>query len=175
GTLTDKSGNAIKNTALTVTVNGKASNVATDSKGSYILTAKATKVGTNNVTVQHVADDNYKAAKAASTFKVNKQDMKVTINSIAQVAYKENATITGILTDANGKGISNTNINITINGKTVKVKTTNGGLFTYSVKATVVGTNNVTVSYAGNNNYNKVSQKATFKVVKQDLIVTIDN
>ncbi|RAP48975.1 MAG: hypothetical protein BZ138_08455, partial [Methanosphaera sp. rholeuAM270] len=175
GTLTDNSGNAIKNTALTVTVNGKASNIATDSKGTYTLTAKATNVGTNNVTVQHTADDKYNTAKATTTFNVNKQDLKVTINSIEQVAYKENATITGILTDANGKGIANTNINITINGKTVKVKTTNGGMFTYTAKATSVGTNNVTVTYAGNNNYNKVTQKATFKVVKQDLIVTIDN
>ena len=173
GTFVATNGKSLANTKLKINLNGKTVTVKTGKGGAFTYTTKATKVGTNNVTVSYAGNNNYGKVTNKTTFKVVKQNLKITLKKIANVAYKNSVTIKGTFADANGKGIANTNLKLNLNGKTVTVKTGKGGIFTYTTKATKVGTNNVIVSYAGNANYNKVSQKTTFKVVKQSLKLTV--
>ena len=53
---------------------------------------------------------------------------------------------------------------ININGNTYTAKTDNNGYFTYSYKTSKDGSNTVTVSYPGNNNFKSASTSKTFNV-----------
>ncbi|RAP51993.1 MAG: hypothetical protein BZ138_03935, partial [Methanosphaera sp. rholeuAM270] len=174
GILTSASGKNLENTNLQLTLNNKTVNIKTAKGGKFTYTTKATTMGTNNVTVSYKGNSNYGKVTAKTTFKVVKQNLTVKINKISSVVYKNNVTVSGTFADANGRGIANTLLQVKINSKSVNVKTGSGGKFTYTTKATTVGTNNVTVSYNGNTNYNKVSKKTAFKVTKQSLNVKIN-
>ncbi|MBR0472654.1 MAG: hypothetical protein IJI98_08185, partial [Methanosphaera sp.] len=167
GKLSDCDGNVIASSPVSVSVGGIAQKVTTDKDGVYNLTVRASVVGDNTVVVSFDADNKYNYAENTTTFKVTRQNLVLKLDSIKSVYYGDKVKITGVLSDANGKLIANTLLNLDINGKTVKVKTVAGGKFTYTVAAKTVGTNNVTVSYNGNKNYNGVSAKKTFKVYKQ--------
>ncbi|MBR0471063.1 MAG: hypothetical protein IJI98_00005, partial [Methanosphaera sp.] len=164
GKLSDCDGNVIASSPVSVSVGGIAQKVTTDKDGVYNLTVRASVVGDNSVVVSFDADNKYNYAENTTTFKVARQNLVLKLDSIKSVYYGDKVKITGVLSDANGKLIANTLLNLNINGKTVKVKTVAGGKFTYTVAAKTVGTNNVTVSYNGNKNYNGVSAKKTFKV-----------
>ena len=174
GKLSDCDGNVIASSHVTVNVGGSAQKVTTDNNGVYTLTVKASVVGDNSVVVFFDANNKYNYAENTTTFKVTRQNLVLKLDSIKAVYYGDKVQITGVLSDANGKLIANTLLNLDINGKTVKVKTVAGGKFTYTVAAKTVGTNNVTVSYNGNKNYNSVSAKKTFKVYKQGLKITVN-
>ncbi|WP_323736946.1 Ig-like domain repeat protein [Methanosphaera sp. ISO3-F5] len=174
GKLSDCDGNVIASSPVSVSVGGIAQKVTTDKDGVYNLTVRASVVGDNSVVVSFDADNNYNYAENTTTFKVARQNLVLKLDSIKSVYYGDKVKITGVLSDANGKLIANTLLNLNINGKTVKVKTVAGGKFTYTVAAKTVGTNNVTVSYNGNKNYNGVSAKKTFKVYKQGLKITVN-
>ena len=174
GTLTDANNKAINNGVVTIKLNTGTIKVVTNSKGIYAYKTTNAKVGTNNVTVTFTATDKYAASTAKTTFKLNKATPTLKINPISAVKFKDSVKITGSLIGANNKVISNANIILKINKKSVTVKTAKDGSFTYTTKATAMGTNNITATYNGNGNFNKVSKKVTFKVNKQSLILTVD-
>ena len=174
GKLSDCDGNVIASSPVSVSVGGIAQKVTTDKNGVYNLTVRASVVGDNSVVVSFDADNKFNYAENTTTFKVARQNLVLKLDSIKSVYYGDKVKVTGVLSDANGKLIANTLLNLNINGKTVKVKTVAGGKFTYTVAAKTVGTNNVTVSYNGNKNYNSVSAKKTFKVYKQGLKITVN-
>ena len=175
GKITDMNGKGLYNINAIISINGKQSKAKTDTTGAFTLTTTANVLGTNNVTVSYAGNTNYKTNSTKTTFKVNKQNIIVTVNSIKTVRYKDNVTITGKVSDINGKGLYNINALIYINGKLSKAKTNVDGVFTLTTTANVLGTNNVTVSYPGNSNYNSNSTKTTFKVNKQNIIVTVNS
>ena len=174
GTLNDANNKAINNGVVTIKLNAGTVKVVTNSKGVYAYKTTNAKVGTNNVTVTFTATDKYTSSSAKTTFKLNKATPALKINSISAVKFKDKVTVTGSLMDNNNKAISGAQITLKINSKSVTVKTAKDGSFTYTTSATSMGTNNVTATYNGNSNFNKVSKKVTFKVNKQNLILTVD-
>ncbi|MBR0473049.1 MAG: Ig-like domain repeat protein, partial [Methanosphaera sp.] len=151
GKLTDANGKVIMNTLVTININGKAYTAKTNNKGVYTLTLKATSIGVNNVSVSYKGNKNYKKATAKTTFKVAKQNVKVTLTSSNYSNAK--ATITGKLVDANNKVLMNSNVKITINNKTYTAKTNTEGTYTITKPVTTKKIS-LTLAYNGNNNYN---------------------
>ena len=174
GKVTDKNGKALNNMPVSIKINTGTTKVVTNANGVYKYTTSAWSVGTSNVTVSTIANDKYTSSSAKTTFKVNKAKPVLKINSISAVKYKDKVTVTGSLMDNNNKAINGAQITLKINSKSVKVKTGKDGSFTYTTSATSMGTNNVTATYNGNTKYNKVTGKTTFKVNKQNLILTVD-
>ena len=174
GKVTDASGAALNNMPVSIKINAVSTKVVTSANGVYKYTTTAWNIGTNNVTVSSIANDKYTSSSAKTTFKVNKATPKINIDVVSSVRFKDKVTVTGTFTDANGKVLSGVKLTVKVNGKSVSVKTAKDGSFKYTTTATAMGTNNVTVTYAGNTKYNKVTKKATFKVVKQDLVLTVD-
>ncbi|MBR0472892.1 MAG: hypothetical protein IJI98_09385 [Methanosphaera sp.] len=174
GTLTDTAGTLLDNMPISIKINNIETKTVTDTKGTYTLNKSTTNIGTNNVIVSFAGNSHYNSVSTETTFNVVKQNLKISIEPIKSVRFKDNVTIMGVFTDANNKVIGNTALTISLNGKTYKVKTGKDGFFTYTTRVTSIGTANVTVSYAGNTKYNKVSSKATFKVTKQELVLTVD-
>ena len=117
------------------------------------------------MTVSYAGNTKYKATSTKTTFNVTQKTTKITINKIANTQYTNTAKITGTFQSTNGKPLPAT-LTITINGKKYTTKSDTNGTFIYNYKTNTVGTNNVTVSYAGNTKYKATTAKTTFTVVK---------
>ncbi|MBR0471601.1 MAG: Ig-like domain repeat protein [Methanosphaera sp.] len=174
GKLTDTTGTAINNMPVSIKINSASTKVVTNANGVYKYTTTARNTGTNNVTVSATANDKYTTSSAKTTFKVNKANPTLKLNSITAVKFKDKVTVTGSLMDNTNKAISSASITLKINKKSVTVKTAKDGSFTYTTTATTMGTNNITATYNGNTKYNKATTKTTFKVAKQNIILTVD-
>ncbi|RAP43657.1 MAG: hypothetical protein BZ136_09460 [Methanosphaera sp. rholeuAM74] len=174
GTLKDNDGNILGNSVVKVTVNGADEYAVTDNTGSYKYTTTTKNVGTNNVTVTYEGSSKYNPSTQATTFIVNKEKTIIIIDKIDNVAFNDNVTITGKYITANGIPLKNTTVKITINGITVGVKTDKNGVFTYTTQAKTMGTNNVSISFAGNSKYEGATNTTTFRVIKQDTLITIN-
>jgi len=174
GKLTDSANKAIKNANINVTINNESYLVTTNAQGVFSYKTNASVTGVNNVTAKYAGTTGYHASNDKTTFTVEKQDFKITINKIADVFYGHNVTITGTLTDGLGDVRANSALRILINGKSVSTRTDANGKFSVESKVGVIGTNNVTVIRSGDNNYNAANASSTFKMVKQNLIITVD-
>ncbi|MEE1118160.1 MAG: Ig-like domain repeat protein, partial [Methanosphaera sp.] len=171
GILTSQKGMALSGQTVTLTIGDKSVDVITKN-GEFEYTTVFKSVGEQTITASYAGNDNYLNSEAALTFDVAKQDVVVTVDPIADSAYGDNVTITGKFSDVDGKAISNSNVRVFVNGKKFLAKTDNTGTYTLSVKVNAVGENNVTVAYAGNDNYNSYEDTTTFKADKQDVVVT---
>ena len=172
GKLTDENNKEVKNETIIISINNNQYNTTTNDKGEYIITKTATRVGINNITLIYNGNTNYNEYEISTTVNVEKQDIIITYNPIQDTKYKENLTITGKITDINEKALYNINALININNKLYKAKTDSTGTFTLTTTANTVGLNNVTLSYAGNINYNSYQTNTTFNVDKQDITIT---
>ncbi|RAP53396.1 MAG: hypothetical protein BZ138_01110 [Methanosphaera sp. rholeuAM270] len=164
GKFMDKNGKILKNTIIKVKLNGKTYNAKTNYNGVYTKKLKANKVGTNNVLVSYEGNYYYKASSNRTTFSTIKRATKLTINQITTTYNGDTVKISGKFTDNTGAIIKNTMVKLNINGKTYNAKTNSNGVYTLNYKTTKSGTNKVIASYAGNDNYNKVSVQKTFSV-----------
>ena len=171
GKFTDANGKAISNSNVRIFLNGKKFFARTDSTGSYSLTTLVTAVGVNNVSVGYAGGDKYNAYEVNTTFNVDKQDVIVTFEAIPDNVFRDNVTITGKFTDANGKAISNSNVRIFLNGKKFFARTDSTGSYSLTTLVTAVGVNNVSVGYAGGDKYNAYEVNTTFNAAKQDIII----
>ena len=174
GKLTDTTGTTLNNMPVSIKINSASTKVVTNANGVYKYTTTARNTGNNNVTVSAIANDKYTSSSAKTAFKVNKATPTLKLNSISAVKFKDKVTVTGSLMDNTNKAISSASITLKINTKSVTVKTAKDGSFTYTTTATTMGTNNITATYNGNTKYNKATSKTTFKVAKQNLILTVD-
>ncbi len=173
GMLNSQKGMALSGQTITLTIGETSVDVITKN-GEFEYTTTFKSVGEQTVTASYAGNDNYNPSEATLTFNVEKQDVIVTVDPITDAAYGDNVTITGKFTDATGKSITNSNVRVFVNGKKFLAKTDKTGIYTLSVKVNAVGENNVTVGYAGNDNYNSYEDTTTFNADKQDVIVTVD-
>ncbi|RAP43710.1 MAG: hypothetical protein BZ135_09120, partial [Methanosphaera sp. rholeuAM6] len=168
GKLLEKNGNPIKNAVINITVNSRKFTTKTDAKGVYKFTTATDTMGTNKVTVTYGGSTYYNKNTVTATFKVLKQDVSLSVDTIKDVKYQENVTITGKLLEKNKNPIKNAVINITINSRKFTAKTDSNGVYKLTTAANTMGTNNVTVSYNGNKYYNNNTKTTTFNVVKRE-------
>ena len=174
GTLTDDNKKGIMNTILKLNINGKTTKIKTTYNGTFTYTTPTNTIGTNNITITYQGNKNYKTVTHKTTFQVTKQNIIIKINPITPTKYTENTTITGTIQDKNGKTIQNKKITIKNNKKTYTTQTDKKGNYQINIKTTQTGTNNITITYQGNNNYNKKTQKTTYKVNKQNTKIIIN-
>ena len=175
GTFTDGQTNPRANIALRIFINGKSVSTRTDSNGQFSVTSKVGSIGTNNVTASHAGGTNYDPTNTSTTFKMIKQDLKITVDKISTIVYGSSVKITGTLKDGDNNIRANTGVKILINGKSATAKTDKTGKYTFTTKIGKLGVNNVTVSHAGGTNYNPTSNSTTYTVVKQDLKIILNN
>ena len=167
GKLTDEKGNAIANAQIRIIINGSAKTLKTDAQGVFTHTYTMSKLGENNITVTYAGGTYYQAGKLSTIVEVTKANAVITLdNSSNDVVQGSNATFSGKLTDENGIAIANAQVKIIINGSAKTLKTDADGLFNHIFKMTKEGTNNVTVTFAGNNYYQEANITSTIEVIK---------
>ena len=154
-------------TNMRLNINGQTDTSKTDKNGYFTYSYKATKAGTNTVTVSYPGNDRFQKATATQTFNVKgtgPQDTYIKLNNINDVAYGAYSTISGNYYYGTDIPLTYTNMRININGQQYTAKTDKNGYFTYNYKTDQVGKNTVTVSYPGNTNFKAANNTKTFNV-----------
>ena len=158
-TLKDASGALLKNTKVTVFVNGKTSTVTTNAEGKATIKTNFAKAGTYYYSLWFAGSTAYKSTFKTVKVTVSKQATKA---SFAAKTFRRTATkpVTFTLKDASGKVLAGKKITFTVNKKTYTVKTNNKGIAKVYLKITKKGKYLAIAKFAGDATYKAISKKA---------------
>ena len=158
---------------VVITVNGVDYHVSIEN-GKATGTISGLAAGDYPVTVKYVGDDKYTGVEVAENVNVAKAQPVLGV-VIADVDYGNGFVIEATLTGVNGAPLSG-NVIVTVNGKEYTVKVTDGkGIATGDRLA--AGTYAFAAVWAGDDNYNIVTENGDFKVNKIDssVVVNVNN
>ena len=155
---------------VVITVNGVDYHVAIEN-GKATGTIGGLVAGDYTVTVKYAGDDKYTAVEIAKGVNVAKAQPVLGV-VIADVDYGNGFVIEATLTGVNGAPLSG-NVIVTVAGKEYTVKVTDGkGIATGDKLA--AGTYAFAAVWAGDDNYNIVTENGDFKVNKIDSSVAVN-
>ena len=158
---------------VVITVNGEDYTAAIEN-GVASVTVSGLEAGDYTVSVKYAGDDNYNAAEVTKGVNVAKAQPVLGV-VIADVDYGNGFVIEATLTGVNSAPLSG-NVIVTVNGKEYAVKVTDGkGIATGDKLA--AGTYAFAAAWAGDDNYNIVTENGDFKVNKIDssVVVNVNN
>ena len=158
---------------VVITVNGVDYHVAIEN-GKATGTISGLAAGDYTVTVKYAGDDKYVGVEVAENVNVAKAQPVLGV-VIADVDYGNGFVIEATLTGVNGAPLSG-NVIVTVAGKEYTVKVTDGkGIVTGDKLA--AGTYAFAAVWAGDDNYNIVTENGDFKVNKIDssVVVNVNN
>ena len=155
---------------VVITVNGVDYHVAIEN-GKATGTISGLAAGDYTVAIKYVGDDKYVGVEVAENVNVAKAQPVLGV-VIADVDYGNGFVIEATLTGVNNAPL-NGNVIVTVNGKEYTVKVTDGkGIATGDKLA--AGTYAFAAAWAGNDNYNIVTENGDFKVNKIDSTVAVN-
>ena len=155
---------------VVITVNGVDYHVSIEN-GKATGTISGLAAGDYTVTVKYVGDDKYAGVEVDENVNVAKAQPVLGV-VIADVDYGNGFVIEATLTGVNSAPLSG-NVIITVAGKEYTVKVTDGkGIATGDKLA--AGTYAFAAAWAGNDNYNIVTENGDFKVNKIDSSVAVN-
>ena len=154
---------------VVITVNGVDYHVAIEN-GKATGTISGLAAGDYTVAIKYVGDDKYVGVEVAENVNVAKAQPVLGV-VIADVDYGNGFVIEATLTGVNNAPL-NGNVIVTVNGKEYTVKVTDGkGIATGDKLA--AGTYAFAAAWAGNDNYNIVTENGDFKVNKIDSAIDV--
>ena len=154
---------------VVITVNGVDYHVAIEN-GKATETIGGLAAGDYTVTVKYAGDDKYTGVEVAENVNVAKAQPVLGV-VIADVDYGNGFVIEATLTGVNGAPLSG-NVIVTVAGKEYTVKVTGGkGIATGDKLA--AGTYAFAAAWAGDDNYNIVTENGDFKVNKVDSAIDV--
>ena len=155
---------------VVITVNGVDYHVSIEN-GKATETISGLAAGDYTVAIKYVGDDKYIGVEVAENVNVAKAQPVLGV-VIADVDYGNGFVIEATLTGVNNAPL-NGNVIVTVNGKEYTVKVTDGkGIATGDKLA--AGTYAFAAAWAGNDNYNIVTENGDFKVNKIDSTVAVN-
>ena len=155
---------------VVITVNGVDYHVAIEN-GEASVTVSGLEAGDYTVAVKYAGDDNYNVAEVTKGVNVAKAQPVLSV-VIADVDYGNGFVIEATLTGVNSAPLSG-NVIVTVAGKEYTVKVTDGkGIATGDRLA--AGTYAFAAAWAGDDNYNIVTENGDFKVNKVDSSVAVN-
>ena len=155
---------------VVITVNGVDYHVSIEN-GKATGTIGGLAAGDYTVTVKYVGDDKYTGVEVAENVNVAKAQPVLGV-VIADVDYGNGFVIEATLTGVNSAPLSG-NVIVTVAGKEYTVKVTDGkGIATGDKLA--AGTYAFAAAWAGDDNYNIVTENGDFKVNKIDSSVAVN-
>jgi hypothetical protein len=158
-TLKDKNGKVLAGKQVIFTLNGKTYKRTTNKKGVASLKIALSKKGTYKITISFRGDNWYKASSVSTKIKVNPQKVKLTVPAKKYKAKAKTKTLTATLKAANKKAIQGKKLVFTVNGKKYTAKTNAKGIAKVKVKLSKKKTYKVTVKFAGDNTFKKITKK----------------
>ena len=154
---------------VVITVNGVDYHVSIEN-GKATGTISGLAAGDYTVAIKYVGDDKYIGVEVAENVNVAKAQPVLGV-VIADVDYGNGFVIEATLTGVNGAPLSG-NVIVTVAGKEYTVKVTDGkGIVTGDKLA--AGTYAFAAAWAGDDNYNIVTENGDFKVNKVDSVIDV--
>ena len=154
---------------VVITVNGVDYHVSIEN-GKATGTISGLAAGDYTVAIKYVGDDKYTGVEVAENVNVAKAQPVLGV-VIADVDYGNGFVIEATLTGVNGAPLSG-NVIVTVAGKEYTVKVTDGkGIATGDKLA--AGTYAFAAAWAGDDNYNIVTENGDFKVNKVDSAIDV--
>jgi len=154
---------------ISILINDEKINLTTAYNGKFSTKIQLNSTGKYIIKAIFNGKDQYLPSNATISFNVTKRN--TTIKTKVEDAFlNKPVTITGNLTDKSNTKLRNANIYITINKEKYHILTDANGTYTLNYTPTIKGTNNITIQYKGNKNYEATNITTTFEVDK-DLII----
>ncbi|MBR0473065.1 MAG: Ig-like domain repeat protein, partial [Methanosphaera sp.] len=170
--ITDENGKPVSTGTVTITTpDGKT--IKAPVKDGKVNVTVPTTPGTQTYKVKYDGD-NYTPSTKSFTVDVPKVNTTITTNKLTPAKVDDTTTVTGTLKDSNGKPIPNAEVTVKYANTTKVVKTDSNGKYTAAIPDVRAGTNPVTVTYSGNDTYNKVLLNTTQVVSKYNTKVKVD-
>ena len=158
-TLKDSNGNVLANKQVMISLDGKIYKCTTNANGVATVKIALSKKGTYPVVVSFLGDDKYNGSFAVAKVKVNPQKVKLTVTKKTYKASKKTKYLYATLKATNKKAIKGKKLVFTLNGKKYTAKTNAKGIAKVKVKLSKKKTYKVTVKFAGDNTFKKITKK----------------
>ena len=152
-----------------ITVNGKDYHVAINN-GEATQVIKDLAAGYYTIVAKYDGDNNYNAADVTKGVNIAKADTALNV-IINNVDYGNVFTVNAVLTGVNNAPLTG-DVIVTVNGKDYTVNVVNGKGNVTGVKL-AAGSYDFTAKFAGDNNYNAVSDSGKFNVNKVDSAIDV--
>ena len=154
---------------VVITVNGKDYSVVIEN-GVDSATVPGINAGYYTIVVKYAGDNNYNAVDVTKGVNVAKADAALNV-IINNVDYGNVFTVNAVLTGVNNAPLTG-DVIVTVNGKDYTVNVVNGKGNVTGVKL-AAGSYDFTAKFAGDNNYNAVSDSGKFNVNKVDSAIYV--
>jgi hypothetical protein len=158
-TLKDSKGNVLANKQVMISLNGKIYKRTTNANGVATVKIALSKKGTYPVVISFLGDDKYNGSFVVTKVKVNPQKVKLTVTKKTYKASKKTKYLYATLKATNKKAIKGKKLVFTVNGKKYTAKTNAKGIAKVKVKLSKKKTYKVTVKFAGDSTFNKITKK----------------
>ena len=150
-------------------INDMNKSLTTSYDGKFSTKVKLNATGTWIIKAIFNGNEACKACNATMSFDVSKRKTTLKMN-VSDLFLNREATLTGNLTDKTNTKLRNANIYVVVNGKRYHVLTNENGTYVVNYTPTKKGTNNLTVLYKGNPNYEASNITTTFEV-DEDIVI----
>ena len=149
-----------------VTIDGVTTSVESDSNGQVTVSTAGLDPGNYAATISYEGDDKYNPANISLDFTIK---TNITISAVYDADNRE--IIATLINDATGKPKTSANVQVTIDGKTIKVKSDSNGQVKVSTADLTSGNYTAVISYGGNDKYNPANTSIDFNV-KTNIIIS---
>ena len=168
----DDNNNIISNGSVTLTL-PDGTNVNTNINKGQVSITLPTSIGSNKITVKYKGDTSNNPSNNTITITNIKHNTTISLNN-PQPGYAGLNNLTGTVKDEDGNPLKNVKLNISLNNKTYTAKTNNSGKFITSIDANA-GSNDITISYAGNLTQANTTKTLSFNALRLATKVTVNN
>ena len=160
----DSQGNPLADTGITLVINSIKYTCFTDRNGNGKLNINL-KPKTYVATITFAGNDKYETASVKENVIIKKMTPKLTAKKKTFKKAKKIKKYTVTLKDNRGKAIKKVKLTMKVKGKTYKAKTNTKGKAVFKIKKLIKkGNFKATVTYKGNEYYNKVIKKVKIKI-----------
>ena len=153
------------NGALNVVINGVTYVVdVVNGAGSKTISTNLNP-GSYNASIDYAGNENFTADSASTSFTVSKRTTSITASAVT-ATYSVSKNLIATLKDKTGKAISGVKVTIKLNGKTYTKTTDKNGQVKLGVASLIPKTYTATITFAGNDIYEKSSKNVKVVVKK---------
>lgn len=165
--LHDSNGFLLKNTPISVNINGIVKTYITNNDGQVLILTNTLNPNIYYLSVAYSGNDKYSSSQASSTITVLKANPFIIASNMKYFASEKTKKFYMILKNNLYQPMNGVKVTLKVNGKKFTAKTNSKGRATFKIKKlNKKGKYKATVSYSGNTFYNSLSKSAKITVKK---------
>lgn len=164
---------ALSGKKLVLSINGATCEATSDSKGKVTFDLKTLGSGKYTANVSFSGDKNYNTSSSSSSVVVKSVKSVIKVNSV--VAEYESTIVTAYIYDGNNKPLSGKKLVLSIDGATYEATSDTNGQVIYNLSKLIPNKYTGTISFDGDEGYNKSSASVSVTVNKVKTVIKVNN